>query len=51
MGRETGSLEAGKKADILLVDGDPTTDITALQRVGTVMKDGVVVAGGGNVFF
>lgn len=51
LGRETGSLEPGKKADILLVDGDPTTDITALQRVDTVMKDGAVVAGGGNVFF
>jgi len=51
LGRETGSLEVGKKADIILVDGDPTTDITALQRVDTVMKDGVVVAGGGNVFF
>ena len=51
LGRETGSLEVGKKADIILVDGDPTTDITALQRVDTVMKDGVVVAGGANVFF
>ena len=50
LGGETESLEAGKKADIILVDGDPTTDITALQRVDTVMKDGVAVAGGGNVF-
>ena len=46
LGEETESLEA----DIILVDGDPTTDITALQRVDTVMKDGVAVAGGGNVF-
>lgn len=51
LGRETGSLEVGKKADIILVDDDPTTDITALQRVDIVMKDGIVVAGGGNVFF
>jgi len=50
LGGEKESLEAGKKADFILVDGDPTTDITALQRVDTAMKDGVAVAGGGNVF-
>ncbi|MBQ12009.1 MAG: hypothetical protein CMJ45_10725 [Planctomyces sp.] len=45
LGKETGSLEPGKKADIILVDGDPLSDITALQRVDTVIKDGRVVAG------
>jgi imidazolonepropionase-like amidohydrolase len=45
LGKETGSLEQGKKADIILVDGDPLSDITALQRVDTVIKDGRVVAG------
>ena len=50
MGDAVGSLESGKKADILLVEGDPLTDITALQRVSTVVKGGEVVAGGGQVF-
>ncbi|PKB64973.1 MAG: hypothetical protein BZY80_01275 [SAR202 cluster bacterium Io17-Chloro-G2] len=50
LGDAVGSLAPGKQADILLVDGDPSTDITALQRVATVMKAGKVVAGGGQVF-
>ena len=44
IGQQTGSLEAGKQADVIIVDGDPLTDITALQRVETVFKGGVVVA-------
>ena len=44
LGKQTGSLEPGKKADVILVGGDPLMDITALQRVGTVIKDGRVVA-------
>lgn len=41
-----GTLEEGKLADILLVDGDPLADIAVLQdkkRLKLVMKDGVVV--------
>lgn len=37
-----GSLEAGFAADLIAVPGDPLTDISALQRVAFVMKDGVV---------
>ena len=50
LGSETGSLEPGKKADLIIVDGDPLGDITALQRVDTVIKDGSVVAGQQQVF-
>lgn len=37
-----GSIEKGKMADIVAVDGDPLTDIGAMGRVKFVMKDGVV---------
>jgi imidazolonepropionase-like amidohydrolase len=35
-----GSIEAGKFADIVAVDGDPISDITELERVKFVMKGG-----------
>jgi imidazolonepropionase-like amidohydrolase len=38
-----GTVEVGKRADLVLVDGDPTADITAVSRVVLVAKDGVVV--------
>ncbi|MBK7938049.1 MAG: amidohydrolase family protein [Lewinellaceae bacterium] len=41
-----GSLEAGKLADIVAVDGNPLTDIKAMLRVVFVMKDGKVVGRG-----
>jgi len=38
----TGTLEAGKWADIIAVDGDPLKDVRILQHVSFVMKSGVV---------
>ncbi len=38
-----GSLEAGKLADVVAVDGDPLADVAALQKVRFVMKGGRVV--------
>jgi imidazolonepropionase-like amidohydrolase len=38
-----GSLEAGKLADIIAVDGDPLKDIGELQKVRFVMKGGKVI--------
>lgn len=45
---EIGTVEPGKKADLLLFDGDPLADIASLQdhaRIALVVKDGVPVAG------
>lgn len=40
---QEGSLEPGKYADLIAVPGDPLQDVTALNKVGFVMKGGVVV--------
>jgi len=42
MADQIGSLEEGKEADIVAVDGDPLDDITAVRRVVFVMKHGRV---------
>jgi imidazolonepropionase-like amidohydrolase len=38
-----GTIESGKFADIVAVPGNPLSDITVMERVNFVMKDGVVV--------
>lgn len=38
-----GTIEAGKYADIIAVEGDPLKDLSELQRVRFVMKDGRVM--------
>src|SRR5947208_4186186 len=40
---KVGALEQGKLADIVAMPGDPTTDITATERVSFVMKEGKIV--------
>ncbi|GAA2003985.1 amidohydrolase family protein [Brevibacterium samyangense] len=42
---ELGTLEVGKLADLLLVEGDPTREISALRDVAAVVKGGDVVVG------
>jgi imidazolonepropionase-like amidohydrolase len=37
-----GSVEKGKLADIIAVDGNPVQDIKVMQQVIFVMKEGVV---------
>ena len=41
-GKNLGTVEPGKLADIIVVRGDPLFDVTALSDVETVVKDGVV---------
>ena len=40
---ERGRIAAGMRADMLLVDGDPLTDITVTRAIVTVWKNGFVV--------
>jgi len=42
---ETGTLAAGKAADIVAVPGDPLVDMTATERPLFVMKGGAIVVG------
>jgi cytosine/adenosine deaminase-related metal-dependent hydrolase len=37
-----GSITPGKLADLILVDGDPTSDISAIRQINFVMKEGVI---------
>lgn len=41
--KNLGTLEKGKIADLILLDGDPLKDISALEKVKLVVKDGVIV--------
>jgi imidazolonepropionase-like amidohydrolase len=43
MGDEIGTLEVGKRADIIAIHGDPLKDITALRQICLVMLGGNVV--------
>ena len=36
-----GSIEAGKAADLVLIDGNPAANISDIEKVVTVFKDGV----------
>lgn len=45
VGDLVGSLEAGKRADVLVVDGNPLEDLGALSKVRAVFKDGCLVQG------
>jgi imidazolonepropionase-like amidohydrolase len=46
MDKQVGTVEAGKLADLVLVNGDPLADITVLQNADNI----VTVIKGGNAY-
>src|SRR5438552_7744563 len=44
--QKVGTLEKGKLADVIAMPSDPTSDITATERVSFVMKEGKIVRRG-----
>lgn len=42
MGRDLGTVEPGKLADLAVIDGNPPYDVKVLGRIDVVVKDGVV---------
>jgi imidazolonepropionase-like amidohydrolase len=49
MADDLGTLAPGKLADIVVVDGDPLTDISVVQRLHTVVKGGEVLVRDGGI--
>jgi imidazolonepropionase-like amidohydrolase len=47
---DLGAVEAGKLADLLLVEGDPTETISAVRNVVLVVKGGEIVLGAPDLF-
>jgi imidazolonepropionase-like amidohydrolase len=45
LGDKIGTLAVGMEADLIAVEGNPLTDITALRRVVFVMKGGKIFKG------
>jgi imidazolonepropionase-like amidohydrolase len=41
--RDLGTLEVGKIADVLVVNGNPLQDLPALLNVRMVVKEGVII--------
>jgi imidazolonepropionase-like amidohydrolase len=41
LGEELGTVEIGKKADMVVLDGDPLEDLGALRSIRWTIKEGV----------
>jgi imidazolonepropionase-like amidohydrolase len=42
MDKDLGSIAPGKLADLVLIDGDPTKNISDIRKTALVVKDGVI---------
>jgi imidazolonepropionase-like amidohydrolase len=42
-GADFGTIEVGKQADLLLIDGDPLKDIKDIRKISVVVKGGRIV--------
>ena len=40
---EVGTLETGKRADLVMVEGEPDADLEALKNIALVVKNGAIV--------
>jgi imidazolonepropionase-like amidohydrolase len=49
LGDDIGTLEPGKVADLVVVDGDPLADLAALGRVELVVQGGRVIVNAGGM--
>jgi imidazolonepropionase-like amidohydrolase len=49
LGDEIGTLEVGKRADAIAVTGNPLEDLRVLRQIDVVMRDGRIVARGGQL--
>lgn len=47
--KDIGSVQSGRYADIVAVDGDPLKDVTVLEHVAFVMKGGVIYKQNGKI--
>ncbi len=43
VGDQVGTLEPGKLADLVVLDGDPLADLSALEKIHAVYKDGAPI--------
>jgi imidazolonepropionase-like amidohydrolase len=43
MGDSLGTIEAGKLADLLVINGNPLDDLAALRDIDRVVKDGQIL--------
>ena len=44
VGAEVGTVEAGKRADLIVLEASPLDDIENVRRLRMVLKDGRIVA-------
>ncbi|MCI0420931.1 MAG: amidohydrolase family protein, partial [Acidobacteria bacterium] len=49
MGDKLGTLEPGKLADVVIIDGQPDVNLDDLRRVDLVIRDGYIVVEHGQV--